>query len=90
MRPRPRTFARVLPAARDIRCFGSSALHLCWVACGRLDAYYQRDSKRWDYAAGALIAAEAGATVVRPSPDNGELLVAASPRIFEPLLALLA
>jgi myo-inositol-1(or 4)-monophosphatase len=84
-----RTFARVLPAARDIRCFGSSALHLCWVACGRLDAYYQRDSKRWDYAAGALIAHEAGATVMRPSPDNGELLLASSPRIYEPLLALL-
>jgi myo-inositol-1(or 4)-monophosphatase len=84
------TFARVLPAARDIRCFGSAALHLCWVACGRLDAYYQRDSKPWDYAAGALIAEEAGARVVRPSPGNGELVMAASPLVFEPLLALLA
>jgi myo-inositol-1(or 4)-monophosphatase len=83
------TFARVLPAARDIRCFGSSALHLCWVACGRVDAYYQRDSKRWDYAAGALIAEEAGARVTRPTPANGELLVAASPLVFEPLLSLL-
>jgi myo-inositol-1(or 4)-monophosphatase len=82
-------FARVLPAARDIRCFGSSAIHLCWVACGRVDAYYQRDSKRWDYAAGALIAEEAGATVVRPSSANGELLLAASPRIYDPLLSLL-
>ena len=83
-------FARILPAARDIRCFGSSALHLCWVACGRLDAYYQRHIKPWDYAAGALIAAEAGALLEYPSHANGELMVAASPRIFEPLLALLA
>jgi myo-inositol-1(or 4)-monophosphatase len=82
-------FGRVLPAARDIRCFGSSALHLCWVASGRLDAYYQRDMKLWDYAAGALIAAESGARLERPSPANGELMVAASPLVFEPLLALL-
>jgi myo-inositol-1(or 4)-monophosphatase len=83
-------FARVLPAARDVRCFGSSALHLCWVAGGKLDAYYQRDMKLWDYAAGALIATESGARLEHPSPANGELMVAASPRIFEPLLALLA
>ena len=47
---------RVLPAARDIRCFGSAALNLCWVACGRLDGFYQRNMQYWDYAAGAIIA----------------------------------
>jgi myo-inositol-1(or 4)-monophosphatase len=83
-------FGRVLPAARDIRCFGSSALHLCWVACGRIDAYYQRDMKLWDYAAGALIAAESGARLARPEPGNGQLMVAASPRVFEALLEFLA
>ncbi len=83
-------FGRVLPAARDIRCFGSSALHLCWVACGRVDAYYQRHANRWDYAAGALIALEAGARVELPSEHNGQLLLAASPGVFEPLLRLLA
>lgn len=80
---------RVLPAARDVRCFGSSALHLCWVANGRLDAYYQRDMQTWDYAAGALIAEEAGARLELPTPANGQLMVAASPRVFEPLVALL-
>ena len=83
-------FGRVLPAARDIRCFGSAALHLCWVACGRVDAYYQRHANRWDYAAGALIAAEAGARVELPTQRNGELLLVASPRVFEPLRDLLA
>ena len=82
--------ARVLPAARDVRCFGSSALHLCWVACGRVDAYYQRDVELWDHAAGALIAAESGARVVQPTPANGQLLVAASPMVFDPLNALVA
>ena len=46
----------LLPAARDIRCFGSAALQLCWVGAGRADAYFERDIKVWDYAAGALIA----------------------------------
>jgi len=82
-------FGRVLPAARDIRCFGSSALHLCWVACGRLDAYYQRNMKRWDYAAGAIIASESGARLEPPSEQNGQLMVAASPLVFEPLRRLL-
>lgn len=82
-------FSRVLPAARDIRCFGSSALHLCWVACGRIDAYYQRGVHRWDFAAGALIAAEAGASVELPSEANGQLLLVASQRIFDPLRQLL-
>jgi myo-inositol-1(or 4)-monophosphatase len=80
---------RVLPAARDIRCFGSSALHLCWVANGRLDAYYQRHMQAWDYAAGALIAEEAGARLEHPEPANGQLMVAASPLVFESLRALL-
>ena len=84
------SFGRVLPAARDIRCFGSSALHLCWVACGRVDAYYQRNMKRWDYAAGAIIAAESGARVEPPSEQNGHLMVAASRHIFEPLRQLLS
>jgi len=82
------SLGRVLPAARDIRCFGSTALHLCWVACGRIDAYYQRNMKRWDWAAGAIIAAESGARVESPSARNGQLMVAASPRIFEPLREL--
>jgi myo-inositol-1(or 4)-monophosphatase len=82
--------ARVLPAARDIRCFGSAALNLCWVACGRLDAHYQRKMQLWDYAAGALIAAEAGATIQPPTASNGELMVVASPGILDALGRLVA
>ncbi len=75
----------VLPAARDLRCIGSAALNLCWVACGWLDAYFERDTRLWDYAAGALIAHEAGASVELPCPENEGLTIAASPGIFEPL-----
>ena len=45
---------------RDLRRIGSAALDICWVACGRLDAYYETVSP-WDFAAAKLIAREAGA-----------------------------
>jgi myo-inositol-1(or 4)-monophosphatase len=76
---------RVLSRARDLRCFGSAALELCWVACARVDAYYQRDTEIWDRAAGALIAAEAGAHTELPCPENDDLLIAATPGVFDEL-----
>lgn len=79
------TMQRLLPQVRDVRCFGSTAIELAWVACGRADAYYQRDVQIWDYAAGALIAAEAGALVELPCPENGELVLASAPGVFEAL-----
>jgi myo-inositol-1(or 4)-monophosphatase len=55
--------ARLLPAVRDIRRVGSAALDLCWCACGRYDAFYERGLHAWDMAAGALIARRAGLEV---------------------------
>jgi myo-inositol-1(or 4)-monophosphatase len=60
----------VLPRVRDIRRLGAAAIDLCWVACGRVDAFYERGLAAWDRAAGCLIAAEAGA-VVDGSGDGG-------------------
>jgi len=72
---------------------GSAALDLCMVAAGRLDAYYEHGLQVWDSAAGALIAAEAGARVVLPAqngPAGGAgLVVAAAPGIADELLAAL-
>ncbi|MEU7041832.1 inositol monophosphatase family protein [Streptomyces varsoviensis] len=81
----------LLPRVRDIRRAGSAAIDLCDVACGRLDGYYERGLNPWDFAAGALIAREAGArTGGRPGdPLSGELAVAAPPGLFEPLQELL-
>jgi myo-inositol-1(or 4)-monophosphatase len=79
---------RVLSAARDVRCFGSTALELCWVACARADAYFQRGTAIWDRAAGALIAAEAGAHTELPCPENDDLVIAATPRVFDDLWAV--
>jgi myo-inositol-1(or 4)-monophosphatase len=82
--------AHILPAVRDVRRIGSAALDLCMVAAGRLDAYYEHGLQLWDRAAGALIAAEAGARVLTPEPAGGAgLVVAAAPGIADELLATL-
>jgi myo-inositol-1(or 4)-monophosphatase len=76
---------RLLSRARDIRCFGSAALELCWVACARVDGYFQRETEIWDRAAGALIAVEAGARIALPCPENDDLVIVAAPRVFDEL-----
>lgn len=58
-----RLLAGVLPSVRDIRRAGAAALDLCWVAAGRLDAFYEAGLQPWDHAAGALVVREAGGTV---------------------------
>ncbi|WP_213815573.1 inositol monophosphatase family protein [Glaciihabitans sp. dw_435] len=55
--------AQLLPEVRDIRRMGTASLDLCFVANGRLNAYFERGLQHWDHAAGALIAREAGARV---------------------------
>jgi len=81
----------VLPAVRDIRRSGSAALDLCSVACGRIDAYFEQDLNMWDLAAGALIAAEAGARVenLNGSGLDGSFTIAATVGIFDALHELL-
>ncbi|WP_328691329.1 inositol monophosphatase family protein [Streptomyces phaeochromogenes] len=81
----------LIPQVRDIRRGGSAAIDLCDVATGRLDAYYERGLNPWDYAAGDLIAREAGAlTGGRPGdPLSTDLTIAAPPGLFEPLQARL-
>lgn len=85
---------RVLPRIRDIRRFGAASLDLCNVAAGRVDAYYEHGLHAWDWGAGALIAAEAGARLTLPpataSGAAGDLVVAAAPGIARELGELLA
>ncbi|MFB7505477.1 inositol monophosphatase family protein [Streptomyces broussonetiae] len=83
--------ARLIPLLRDIRRSGSAAIDLCDVACGRLDGYYERGLNAWDFAAGDLIAREAGALVGgrRGELPSRDLTVAGSPGVFEPLQGLL-
>ncbi|HEY2344317.1 MAG TPA: inositol monophosphatase family protein [Xanthomonadaceae bacterium] len=50
----------LLEQAEDIRRAGSAALDLAWVACGRVDGYFEAGVKAWDIAAGMLLVREAG------------------------------
>lgn len=81
--------AELMGRLRDIRRCGSAALDLCAVAAGWLDGYFEHGLSRWDWAAGALIAEEAGARVRLPTGDGpGEdLLTAATPGIADALTA---
>jgi myo-inositol-1(or 4)-monophosphatase len=84
--------AALLPQIRDIRRGGSASVDLCMVAAGRLDAFYERGLNYWDYAAGALIAEEAGAQVtgLGGRPAGSSLTVAAGPGLYEELTTVLA
>lgn len=83
---------KVLMHCQDIRRLGSAALDICWVACGRLDGYFESLSP-WDFAAARLIAREAGVTCghfsqvpadVPACIHNHDLLIA-TPGIYEAL-----
>ena len=70
--------ALMLPQVRDIRRRGSCALDLCAVAAGLSDGYVEEGPNTWDYAAGGLVATEAGATFeVWPTAADRELVVCA-------------
>ncbi|HEY0812295.1 MAG TPA: inositol monophosphatase family protein [Pseudonocardia sp.] len=89
--------AGLLPHVRDLRRTGSAALDLCGVAAGWVDAYLEHGCSWWDWAAAALIAAEAGAVVRTPGvsghrpPEDGlgaDALFASTPAIADELSAL--
>lgn len=84
--------ARLLPRIADIRRMGAASLDLCAVAAGRLDAYFESGLSRWDYAAGVLIAAEAGCAVHGPGggAPSPVFVSAAGRRQAESFAALLA
>jgi len=87
--------AHVLPRVRDIRRVGAAAIDLCWVACGRLDGFYERGLKAWDWGAASLVVTEAGATIGtigdRPLVPGAPpaTIVACGPALFDPLRTLL-
>jgi myo-inositol-1(or 4)-monophosphatase len=80
-----RELVRILPAIRDIRRMGSAALDLCAVAAGIVDAFFEAGMHEWDWAAGALIAREAGARVdgLQGSGPGRHTTLAANPVLFE-------
>ena len=76
-----------------VRRAGAAALDLAYVACGRLDAFWELGLSPWDMAAGALLVQEAGGLVSDPSGEQDFLatgdIVAATPKMFTQLLEAL-
>jgi len=84
---------RFILAVRGIRRGGSAELDLCYVACGRLDGFWELGLKAWDVSAGGLIVREAGGTVTnfggsRWDHRRGDI-VASNGRIHDEMLALI-
>ena len=67
-------FDKVVKLAKNIRLNGSASLDICYVACGRLDAYWHIKLCLWDIAAAQLILKEAGGDIIKTNTvkENGE------------------
>jgi len=58
-------FGRMVKTAQAVRRPGSAAIDLCWLACGRIDGFWELKLHPWDTAAARLIVEEAGGRVTR-------------------------
>jgi myo-inositol-1(or 4)-monophosphatase len=85
-----RLFGAYVRRARAIRRFGSAALDLAWVACGRFDGFWEVRLKPWDVAPGILLVREAGGVVTDLAGGDGTLetgdVLAAPPALHPQLL----
>lgn len=89
--PEVTRFVRVLEHCRSLRRLGSCALNMCYVADGRLDAYWATNVAAWDSAAGTVIARESGATLTGYDGDafddwNPKFCVSASPELHREMI----
>ncbi|MEY3033399.1 MAG: Inositol-monophosphatase [Actinomycetota bacterium] len=87
-----RRIAGLIGRVRDVRRLGAAAPDLCFVADGRLDAYFEENLRPWDVAAGSLIAEEAGARVTDFSggPASTGQILATAPGIHEAMVDMLS
>lgn len=80
--------------AREVRILGAAALHLAYVAAGRLEAFWEQNLNPWDVAAGVLLVEEAGGRVTHlqgePFQIDGQHALATNGRIHDEMVALLA
>ena len=84
------TFRILYPLVAGIRRAGAASLDLAYVACGRLDGFWEYDLKPWDVAAGALLVQEAGGISSELSGATDYLyngnIISANPRIARAML----
>ena len=86
-----RRFNAAFPLVQDIRRFGSAALDLCYLAAGKAGVFFECRLCPWDYAAGSLIAEEAGCRITRLDGTPIDLfhkcgILAGSPTAYRELL----
>ncbi|MBV9192361.1 MAG: inositol monophosphatase [Betaproteobacteria bacterium] len=88
-----RQLGTMMKTCSGVRRAGAAALDLAYVACGRLDGFWELGLSPWDMAAGALLIQEAGGLVGDLKGDQTYLasgdIVAATPKIFPALLEAL-
>lgn len=84
-----RALGVMLQRVRGLRRLGSAALDLAWVACGRLDGYWEARLGPWDIAAGFLLVTEAGGVITAydGGPASEAECVAANPHLQPQLRA---
>lgn len=63
-------FEKFVRKGIPVRRFGSAAIDLCWVACGRFDGFYEHKLNAWDSAAGYILVQEAGGIVTDLKGDE--------------------
>jgi len=89
-----RLYNRVHPYPQGIRRDGAAALDLCYVACGRLDGFWQYNLNSWDVSAGVLFVEEAGGKVSdlkgEPMPLAKKELWASNGRIHQEFLKIVS
>ena len=88
-----RQLSRLMQASAGVRRAGAAALDLAYVACGRLDAFWELGLSPWDMAAGTLLIQEAGGLVGDLKGESGFMesgdICAATPKVFATLLEAL-
>jgi len=87
-------FALMTRSCAGLRRPGAAALDLAYVACGRLDGFFERGLKPWDMAAGMLLITEAGGLVGNYSGESRQMeqgeVLAGNPKVFAQMVRLLA
>ena len=88
-----KTFRALFPVTAGIRRAGSASLDLAYVACGRLDGFWEFDLKEWDMAAGVLLIQEAGGIITSTANNEDYLtcgnILTANPKLHEKLVKLI-
>jgi myo-inositol-1(or 4)-monophosphatase len=92
--PAMERFTNCLRISRGVRRLGSAAIDLCYVACGRFEAFWEQNLHPWDTAAGLLIVKEAGGTITDFSNNTYSVfskeMLASNGKVHQAMLAMMS